>query len=176
MNNPAITLITGLPRSRTAWLAAWLSGGPCFAFHDACADGDVLLSVDDYLAKLRTRQESYVADVSSGLLLQPGIVDAVTGPVIWIRRNAAEARASWIKHVDGYAENPPQSWEVIEQAARNFTVAFGRRTVLDIAYGDLAKPEACEKIWSVVAPGHKFDEQRCRQFQRLNIQEARPWA
>lgn len=169
------TLIASLPRSRTAWLSAWLSGGPCYAFHDAAGDDNLLLSEDAYLARLEAREERFVVDCSSGVVGLPGHVRGTTGPIIWIERDPYECRESFLEHISQLPHGITDPWPKILAARDQFLALNNARIKLRIPFADLSKVAMCAKIWALCCPGAPFDKQRCEAFQRLTIQEVAKW-
>lgn len=58
--------ITGLPRSRTAWLANFFSTGDVFCWHEAMAG---VGSQDEYWKRMRSPQATYVGNSDCGLFM-----------------------------------------------------------------------------------------------------------
>jgi len=164
-----ITQIIALPRSRTAWLSVALTTASCFGFHDASHPPGI--SVEAYLARLNSRPEQYVVDCSSGLLIRPDLIDAVSGPIIVVERDFDDAKESLANHINNYGK-VDQLWPAIEAAFHLCTARFNARIALRVGFKELADNDMIEEIFDVASPG-QFDSQRIEMLQRLNIQEVK---
>lgn len=94
----------GMPRSRTAWLANFLTAGNSFCYHDLLKDfGSDINGYIKHLDKARPDGAEFVGDSDSGLLLFWKQVQAAFpgAPWIVIRRDANEAERSFKKHFAG---------------------------------------------------------------------------
>lgn len=84
--------ITGLPRSRTAWLANWFTAGDAFCFHDASKNGWTAASIAGQLNSVQAR---FVGDSDSGLLpVASDIVDLFPDARWLFVRNTVERSAA----------------------------------------------------------------------------------
>ena len=167
-----ITQIIALPRSRTAWLSVALTTANCFGFHDASHPPGI--SVEAYLARLNSRPEQHVVDCSSGLLIRPDLINAISGPIIVIERDFDDARDSLADHINDYGK-VEKLWPSIEAAFHLCTARFNERIALRVGFNELADTDMIEEIFDVAAPG-QFDSQRIEMLQQLNIQEVkRKW-
>lgn len=85
--------ITGLPRSRTAWLANFMSSGKSICYHEGI---DGCHSIEDYQKKMSINGYKYIGDSDTGLPIldfQPIYPDS---PVVIIRRDKQEVAESLV--------------------------------------------------------------------------------
>jgi hypothetical protein len=175
MSTKNITLIIGLPRSRTAWLSVALSHGDCYAFHDASNPPDSC-DAGEYLRRLSLRQEKNVVDCSSALLMNDGFVAACDAPIILIERDPDDACDAFANHIRD-ARLVHSVWPVIERKYAELRQRFAKRIVATVKFTDLADSNIVRSIFSIIAPNEQFDLERCEHLQKLNIQERKPsWA
>ena len=168
-----ITQIIALPRSRTAWLSVALTTANCFGFHDASHPPGV--TAETYLARLNSRSEQHVVDCSSGLLIRPDLIDAVSGPIIVIERDFDSAKDSLADHINDYGK-VENLWPAIEASFHLCTARFNSRIELRVGFNELSDEDVIEEIFDIAAPG-QFDSQRIEMLQKLNIQEVKKkWA
>lgn len=113
-------LIVGLPRSRTAWLAAFLSDGEVFCHHELIRRCD---SVECYESELLSTRHPIVGDADPSLPLFYSRVKDRIGPhkVIFINRDPAEARSAhrWAIQDLPDAEKLDANWPTVEKAFRD---------------------------------------------------------
>ena len=88
--------ITGLPRSRTAWLSVFLTHGNAFCHHEAM---NGCHSIEDYQAKMSLSGYDFVGNSDCGLFLSPELIN---GPLIIIERDIDEVLHSLVKLFPGY--------------------------------------------------------------------------
>lgn len=86
MSVPEFFLIYALPRSRTKWLARFLSFGECLCHHD------LSLRVADIGAALKATDARIVGNSDSGMLLNP--VAPVMGKILCVIRPLGEVMDS----------------------------------------------------------------------------------
>ena len=75
--------ITGLPRSRTAWLASFFTGNNSFCYHEILR---VSSGFDDAIRKLSHRKEMYVGNSDSSLPIWIDKIDHIINQFIQFRR------------------------------------------------------------------------------------------
>lgn len=163
-----ITQIIGLPRSRTAWLSVVLTYGSSVGLHDAVGLGSP--SVREYLSVLNSFEAEHVSDCSSALILRHDLIDAAGGPIILIRRNKDDARASFARHIrnDRLVDS---SWDGIIESFDMIARNFPGRIALEVEFKDLSDSGVIKSIFDIAAPSCLFDLDRINRLQRLNIQE-----
>ena len=160
--------ILGLPRSRTAWLAAFLTDGPVHCHHELirqCANPD------EYLVRLAATRTPIVGDSSPALALYyPSLREAIgRHKVVVIRRNKDEARLAHEQmlieakvDVAKYQEGWPKAEEAFETAARL------AQEFPSYKYADLDDQRVMCEL-TQYCTGQPFNEERWKLFDELKI-------
>jgi hypothetical protein len=172
--------ITGLPRSRTAWLANYFTNGDVFCYHDAFKD---TVSVDK-LAKLLDRGEQvrYFGDSDSGLLLHAAELKKrfPKSPWLFVRRDVRDAERSFEEYFSkvpypGAPRDSAQLWrafQLCENAYAEAKAAIGDNGI-EVDFESLNDWNLIETITRFLVPGAAFDfsEERFRLLNtfRVNI-------
>lgn len=150
--------ITGLPRSRTAWLANFMTFGGSECLHDGTAQFETRAV---YAAYLRDAPCAYAGDSNSGLLLRPDVLlrDFPDSPLVLIERPLEEvsvslALAFGITEI-GHLENLQGTLDLLK----------GRANTLCVRFDDLDDRETLQAIWTHCTPSLPFDHARA---ERLN--------
>lgn len=179
MDKTKIALVTGLPRSRTAWLANLLTYGPSFCHHDAIRLG---VSAASLTKLFESTDAEYVGDSDSGLLAIPYEVDYHFPQAKWVtvHRDLDQAAASYEKHFskEPYPHIPHPTPEL---ALKSMEWCKKRLGILDaiipaprklvVNYADLDKESTCRDIWNFCIPTMPFNRQRWMMLDtfRVNI-------
>lgn len=162
-----ITQIISLPRCRTAWLSAAMTGGKCFAWHDAVGAG---CSLADYHERLAMPKAEFAVDCSSGLLIRQDLIEQTDSDLIVIARDPAHCRASLLRHVECEAV-VEAVWPLIMDGFKSALEKFKDRVRMIVDFSQLADTRTVEKVWQVCAPGQPFDWLRVERLQQLTITE-----
>jgi hypothetical protein len=160
-----VFFITGLPRSRTAWLANLLTAAGSFCFHDAVlADGSLDGAVSVMLERLSRRPHESVGDSDSGLLFWADLARKrfPDSPFVIIERDPSACLASSVRH--GFSKG---LWSAILQAYWQTRRLPGVRIV---SYDSLSDLSELEKLYSFCTR-LPMDRQRARLLMHLNVQE-----
>lgn len=149
--------ILGWPRSRTAWLANFLTYGNSFCFHEGIASikQGRLRTVDEYrkLLKLYERRFKFVGDANTFALLRQKYV--IPGAkVVIIERDRKEIENSC--YAMGYYINLP---EVIE---------YPYNENLIVKYEDI--DSRLEEIWNFCLPGEHYLKPRELLLKNLRVE------
>ena len=152
-------IIYGLPRSRTAWLAAFLSHGDWRCHHDAILEAESLWGLEDLLDKPRTG--TVETGLTRGFLVMRDLfpnarVVVVRRPV----RDVAESAANlgW-EYPDGYLEEEAERLDLISRVPGVLTVSFE----------SLASEAVCKAVYEYCLQ-HPFDRSWWASLARKNIQ------
>ncbi len=167
--------ITGLPQSRTTWLANLFCTGGVFCHHDLLG---MVESVDDYLTRLRRDAlDGRVGDSDSGLLSCYRAVrrSFPASPWVLVTRDFDEA---WESLVEFVAEGPwdkqlncsndlragmQTAWEAARQELMQW------RNVLTVPYAALEEAATLRQVWEHCVPGVRFDIRRAEMLQTLSV-------
>jgi hypothetical protein len=168
--------ITGLPQSRTTWLANFLSTGSVFCHHDLLG---LVGSMAEFKARLRDDMATgRVGDSDSGLLSawQPVMQAFPDAPWVLVIRDFEEA---WQSLCEFVAEGPWSqqlscTWELRERmsaewaAARRGLTKTGKN-ILEVYFDQLDRTDTLEQVWRHCVPGVKFDRRRAEMLQTLSV-------
>lgn len=121
METSRFFFILGMPRARTAWLAALLTGGDVHCFHEGTAGHG---SFAEYAEALRGRPEAMVGDSNPSLVyhLEALTAEFPEAPLLLVRRDPAEALQALLaaapKHeAEGIGRSWPGYMQAVERAA-----------------------------------------------------------
>jgi len=157
--------VTGLPRSRTAWLANWLTAPGTFCFHDATLIDNSHVGVLSVMAERQNRRQyEAVGDSDSGLIFWSGQVRAACpkAPFILIERDPEACLASSLRL--GFSKG---LWDAILQAYWQTRRLPGVRIV---SYDSLDDIDVLDSLY-YDCTGLPMDRQRTELLQHLNVQE-----
>lgn len=153
-------LILALPRSRTAWLANFLTQGPIACCHEPfaeCRTPDMLRSIIDAQGA-----EFNGASDTFGAFWFEQLKEILDDPkVVVIRRPMDQVLKSLEK-----LGHPADGLEIFSEGLD----AAERDGALSIPFYDLDSRIACQAIQAHVAPHTPFNVQRFEMLRRLNIQ------
>lgn len=167
--------ITGLPCSRTSWLANLFCHNGVFCHHDLLAE---CATLDDYLLTLAAQaQEGRVGDSDSGLLECHGRVMAMWPEARWllVSRPFEDAWQSLCAFVQSgvWGRQLCCDARLREAMLAGWTQARGELIrnprVMEVAFDSLERPLQIEAIWRHLAPGVKFDARRAAALQKFNV-------
>lgn len=158
--------ITGYPRSRTAWMAAWLTTDRSLCFHDGILGCS---SLTQFAARLRTGLE-FTGDSDSGLTLWYPELRKMFPGARWvlIERDASEACAAVHKAFPelGSEEQKRAAFErvgpVLEELRKDCQ--------LHVRFENLDDVNTAAGVWNTCLPGMVFDERRWRLFNGLKVE------
>lgn len=166
--------ITGLPRSRSAWLANFFTWGKAFCLHDAMTKGAYCRAVIDQLLPLRC---AYAGDADSALCLVAPEMQRLLPDAKWllVRRDRADAQESFARFFGGrpYPRTPMDKRTLC--AVFDHCVAAYERTrsslrpgsFIEIPFEELDSKLALEEAWRFLTPGNAWSAPRCDMLQQL---------
>lgn len=157
--------ITGLPRSRTAWLANLFSYENSFCFHEALRE---CTEIKDIKKIFNGVDKQYVGDSDSGL---PFFIDEVLdlfpeSKLVLVNRGISEVIDSLGKVFPNYPEI--EKIVIKTQNAINDMVNKYKPFILD--FEDLNDMGVCKLLWEYCIPGIVFDERRWRMLDLMNVE------
>jgi hypothetical protein len=150
--------ILGLARSRTTWLASFLSGQRSFCYHDICRE---VTSVEEIQDKLQKPGFDYVG------LADTGIIDidewAPNGPVVIVHRDLFEATNSLHKtfHIP---------LDLIKEINSRQLKKLINIEGLHIPYKDLDEERTIKEIWTYLMPDNPWDSDRYALWRTMKIE------
>jgi hypothetical protein len=178
MNVPIF--ITGLPRSRTVWLANVFTWGPAFVEHDALKHLEDVAELPAHLAALAAATgASTVGTSDSGLLMVWRRVVELFPQARWlhVRRPLEEARLCFFQAFGRtpYLGTRPVTWpEVVEmfEWLRMLQEEFVAEMpgALTVPMEALSDPAALEAAWRHLLPDVDYPEARNRMLIDFRLQ------
>jgi hypothetical protein len=154
-------LITGLPRSRTAWLSVLMSTGPAICYHD------ILGQVSDIEDLPRLFQSDFykhvgIADCGFGFFLGR-ILDTIKPRTLIVDRDPAEVAQSL--HKLGFPRtNLP---DLLHSSLLPFR---DHPLVMWVPFESLERKRVVQKVFWHLMPGEPFDEVRYEHLAKMRIE------
>ncbi len=165
---PTKFLITGLPRSRTAWLAAILSTEKILCWHEPINKFGSVGAVKAMLDNLEGYQAIGISDSSVGLEADFYMAYFYEYPIVIINRKESEVITSLSKFL---GIDKKQSIKIVDTISEGLERMRKVRAVMEIDYNDLNDSTIVEGIWNYCTNEMPFDFFRCELFQNLLINQ-----
>ncbi len=168
-------LISGLPRSRTAWLSAFFSTSDSLCYHDLT---NYLSDPHTVVSHLRAEKCLYAGDSDSGLMFDPDALEFIPEdvPMLLVCREIAEVKAS-LQKLFGKASFGKylRTWEEMLDRYHASREALVRRSrawgnTIAVPYTGLDSEKSVRAIWAHLMPEIPWDSGRWHVFRGLNIQ------
>jgi hypothetical protein len=167
--------VTGLPRSRTAWLANFLTHGPVsLCYHD-------ILRVDPKLERLNALSGyQFVGDSDSALLLEwPRWVKQFPGARwVVINRPMVECLESFMHRFNAGRPYPGAPTKIVEltqvfhfcdRLKRIAERGLPAEQTLKVEFADLNKEETIRRVWDWCLPGVEFPRERWEMLHTFQV-------
>ncbi len=168
---PKYFFVTGLPRSRTAWLANFLTCGDAFCFHDGLK---YCRELEDLKKVFKRTSTSYVGNSDSALVLfYHELRDMFPGSKwLLVYRNFKECADSAIRlsFAGEETENILVDGAARLAAIRIAELELRNPNILIVDYETLDEPETVEAIVNHLTPDIEFDRERFNLLDTLNVQ------
>lgn len=150
--------ITGLPRSRTAWMAAFMSAGNSFCLHEP----------RNWTSVWQGNGAGVHAGISdSGLGFQlENIIDTYAPRILIIDRPIAEVEASLAALNTGLPRT--NFCEILHKSLSKFNT--GEKNIMRVPYHLLSDMRTVQKVFWHLTPFEPFDEGRFLKMKDQNIQ------
>jgi hypothetical protein len=171
MGGRAVTpfLVTGLPRSRTAWLANLLTTGTTLCYHDAIRFGD---PVELLMAPIDGVGARGIAD--SALCCYHDAIFACwpDAPLVIVRRPFEECVSSfaWAAR-ELVAESDARRALVVLQRE---LAGLSKRPHLEVPYESLSHEAGCRRVWENCQPRERWSGARWRELDRIRMEMKMP--
>jgi hypothetical protein len=171
--------ITGIPRTRTAWLANFFTTKNSFCWHDAMKGGWRAEHVHDKLMQAKLAGNYYCGDADSGLLLVMERMNEIFPQARWlfVRTTPADAARSYREYFTEGKEYPgvpagTDLEEMMENIHEKYEAALAsvpasRR--LEVDKTDLDHPKVMESVWRWLVPGLSWDPLRYELLNELAV-------
>jgi hypothetical protein len=161
-------IITGLPRSRTAWLSAFLTGSGAYCLHEGLLRGEEGLATWLNESDLHGDSDSGLPLVWESLLTQ---LESLPKVVV-VQRNPEEVIPSLKKYWSGIRflreADPGMLVEILEPKLEELAK---ESSTLVVKYEKLSEIDTLREIWDFCLPTLPFDQTRSEILVNLNIQQ-----
>ena len=162
-------LVCALPRSRTAWVANFLTYGQVYCAHELCTVVRSVAEVPYLLRRLGTRYAGN-ADTAQALIL-PQLREVLpTAPVVVIRRPVAEVVESLEALAPFGAAERGLTAQAVQVLARHVEAAARVPGALVLEYHELEQEATARALLAHVAPGEPFHRARWAMLAGLQVQ------
>jgi len=157
-------LITGLPRSRTAWLANFLTYGGAFCFHEAIR---FCKSIEDFRRVTKLPQYKVIGDSDCGALPFVPEIKALFPDLrlLVVRRDAKDAYMDARINL-GFRVNE----NLVEANRRMMENVIDKHSPKVVEFDDLDMEDTCREVWDYCVPGVAFDPIRWRMLDGLRME------
>jgi hypothetical protein len=175
-----VFFIVGLPRSRTSWLALWLTQFPrSFCFHDGLAS---CKSPDDLVEKFRQTGADICGNSDSGLPLFHSRIGELfpEARYVFIERPMLDCWKSFKSFYNVPAAEERRAFAVFQQCDRAIErmkiSLLGNPRVKTFRFAALNDADTARAIWRFCIPTEPFHLERWRNHNALHVQpvETRP--
>ena len=163
--------ITGLPRSRSAWLANFFTTQGSHCWHDAMKDGWTAEYVRSKVEGIGPECQ-YAGDADSGLLLVAAKLAGMFPQARWLfvkntPQRAAESYRKWFGRDHPYPGVPADTdmdaiMRLAEIRYEAALLAVPAENRMEIPMDDLDDPFIMRAVWEWLVPGLTWDERRYR--------------
>ena len=170
-------IITGLPRSRTSWLANLFNYGPCLCLHDGTAtDKNVPMLLDQFAN--RNPDIKHIGNSDSGICLLEDLSWLDGYKVILVERDPSDVERSYYEY---FKRLPyPQIGvmprdkihamiEIVTEKLDAFVDNLGMEQMMPVAFDDLNDEKVVANLWRFIAPETPFHVERYRILDKLAV-------
>lgn len=160
-------IVLAIPRSRTAWLAHFLSYRDCFCHHEAALQMRTVEDVKVLFSAPRTGASEPAASYGWRVLKHyfPDLKTVV------VRRPYEDVVAAMLRvDTEGVGTyDPAKLAHVMRRGARELDRIAAEPGVLSVDYADLEREDVCAAIFEHCLP-YKFDREWWEKLRHVNIQ------
>lgn len=158
--------ITGLPRSRTSWIANFFTYNDSFCFHEATR---FCMNMRDLSEFMHSHRATNIGNADPALLyIMDDLVDFFPeAKIVLIERELHETIDSFIDFYTSYVYKDIQEW--IERLYEKMEQIKQKYEVFTVKHGDLNQMSECKRMWDYLLPGEPFDEKRWNLLDELYI-------
>lgn len=155
--------ITGLPRSRTAWLANWLTTDSSLVYHD------VPMPVD-------LREEwKQIGFSGPELAAEHECMTRLYPAAKWlvVLRPEQEAKAAFLKWAGGNMAVPAEVFDQLwADRVTHLARVVASPNVRPVEFHRLDDPVTARSVWEYLLPDLQFDAARWRVLNEFNVQQS----
>lgn len=160
--------VTGLPRSRTAWLANFLTAQGALCVHEG-----LLYGQEPLIAWLQASTRRGLSDSMLSIHWQAIFAHFQDYRLVIIERDPEQCWESLTLFLDREELRVPRRALQLQfaEAQRCLQQMAQRCTHLAVKFDDLGDLPTLRDLWEHCLPGLPFDEERARLLARLNVQQ-----
>lgn len=159
--------ITGLPRSRTAWLAAFLTTARTMCYHEPSVKMQRLEDIGD-LYDHPGHEYTHVGISDSALgFWAESVLEMYEPRTLVVIRNVNDVKES-------LADLGVPGGELCDELVSRLMPLHRDPLVLCVPFSALDDERVIQNVWFHLLPGVPFDVTRWREFAKLNIQRKPP--
>jgi len=156
--------VTGLPRSRTAWMAAFLSTGETLCIHEPSCK---IQAIEELETMLDTTFYRYIGVSESGLgFFVKDIIEKLKCRTLVIERDIGEVAESLRK----IGVPMPPKYKYLDLLLDRLSEVRMHPMVKWVHFNSLVHKRVIQEVYWWLMPGIAFDEARWSEFSNLNIQ------
>lgn len=165
--------ITGLPRTRTSWLANLFTIGNSYCFHELSKTHKDYISLRE---ELMNRPEEYkgVSDCMLPYYYEPLADTLREQRLVIITRpfgDVVNSLTKWLRSTEFDAKELVQTLDKLE---RKIEYMKGKYDCKIVRFKDLDDREVVESLWYYCVPGVTFDSQRWEMLSKMQMQPFLP--
>ena len=155
--------ITGLPRSRTAWLASFFTGNNSFCYHELLR---ISGGFEDGVKKLLNRKELYVGNSDSSLPIWMDKIDYILcdSPIVIIERDVNEVANSLTNLFDR-----DDFTNMLDTTLEGLEIIKNKYNYISIDYNKLSEQSCLKTVWDFCTPKLPFDKDKFEMLKSINI-------
>lgn len=159
-------LITGLPRSRTAWLSAFFTVGDCFCHHElsgSCktiTEVQMMMLLDDF---------PFCGNSDSGaLLILDELIELIPGlRIVYVVRDEIDALSSFAKAVGMNRFDLKEGFGTVAKTFRR--VRKQHPAVMELDYAEVGRRDRIQQMWRIITDGQPFPDEHYGKMMRLHV-------
>ena len=163
MNN---FFITGLPRSRTSWMANFFTHANTYCFHELSNEAPDYIQIRDILTN-RLEEYKGISDCLLPFYFEPLAETLENVRLLVIERDFGEVVESFLKWAknENYVELQDIIVGQLKKLKEKLDYIKGRYEHMIVNFSELDDVNKMEEIWYYLLPGLRFDSER---FELLN--------
>lgn len=164
--------ITGLPRSRTAWLANFFTTENCFCYHDALS----FISPVNMPYQFTRHVETIVGDSDSALVIHMSIMLRLFPTAAWVfvRRPVEEAASSYWKTFGNRYPCGPQTqsecdrrFNMLEEQLDQAEGMVSNK--MAVQFSRLSNENTMRAMWDFLIGDTPFNKERWRMLESMQV-------
>lgn len=160
-------VITGLPRTRTAWMAALMSGERSICFHEP---KNIFGSWNAFFAYATTLDYEYIGISDSSVTIDPLFDWSIfqMAKIVMIDRNPEDVIDSYSNVMDF---SHTEAADLVLRVYDGLNQLVAKHEVMHVGYDALESIATVAAIWDYCLPGIRIPEEKIKQMQYLRVEQ-----